>query len=77
MGQTKAALDHGSEKTIGTFGTTIGRFVDLFGDLPLRQIKRQQVNEFSALLRKVPTQGAGLRKLTLREAVTRGEAEGL
>jgi len=75
--EQKAALDPGSEKTVGTFGATIGRFVQLFGDLPLRQIKRQQVNEFSALLQKVPTQGAGLRKLTVREAIAKGETEGL
>lgn len=73
----KAALDPGSDKTIGTFSATINRFIDLFGDLPLSQIKRQQVNEFAALLLKIPTQGAGLRKLTAREAIARGEAEEL
>lgn len=73
----KAALDPGSDKTIGTFETTVDRFIELFGDLSLDQIKRQQVGAFSDLLQKVPTQGAGLRKMNVRGAIAYGEAEGL
>jgi len=73
----KTELDPGSEKTIETFRSTITRFIQLFGDLPLDQIKRKTVQDFMSALLKIPTQGAGIRNLSAPEAILKGEAEGL
>ncbi len=34
------------EKTAGEYQTTIVRFIELLGDLPVKQIKRRTIEEF-------------------------------
>lgn len=66
-----------TSKTIAEFGTTITRFVELMGDLPVDQISRVSVHEFRTALGKLPTQGTGLRGLTAPQLITKAEAEKL
>ncbi len=64
-------------KTISTFGATVARFIELFGDLPVSGITRPMCQEFSTALGKIPTKGEGTKGLTTPQLIAKAEAEGL
>lgn len=71
-------LDMGEEKrdvkkTVGEYQTTIQRFVELLGDLPVSKIKRKTIEEFCGLLRQMPTKGEGIRGLGAHEQIARAK----
>lgn len=70
-------INRSTTKTVAEFGTTITRFVELFGDLPVTQIARPLVHDFRTGLGKLPTKGSGLRSLTAPELIAKAEAEAL
>ena len=61
------------EKTAGEYQTTIVRFVELLGDLPVKQIKRKTIEEFYGLLRQMPSKGEGLKALNAHEQIARAK----
>jgi len=66
-----------TQKTVAEFGSTVTRFVELHGDLPVDRITRAICQEFRSSLGKVPTKGEGVRGLTAPELIAKAEAEGL
>src|SRR5690606_20493794 len=54
-------------KTLDEFGSTIRRFVELFGDLPLTDVTRATVQDYRAYLAKFPTKAKGAAKLTAQQ----------
>ncbi|TAN28265.1 MAG: site-specific integrase [Castellaniella sp.] len=66
-----------ADNTVGTYGATITRFIELYGDLPLSQIKRATVHQFKDDLLRIPIKGKGIKGLTAKELIAKGEAEGL
>lgn len=61
------------KKTVSEYQTTVQRFVELLGDIPITDIKRKTVDEFSGLLRRLPSQGKGIRKLNAHEQIARAD----
>ncbi|WP_245398015.1 site-specific integrase [Pseudomonas germanica] len=61
------------EKTAGEYQTTIVRFVELLGDLPVKQIKRKTIEEFYGLLRQMSSRGEGLKALNAYEQIARAK----
>ncbi|KWS92126.1 hypothetical protein AL048_03030 [Pseudomonas syringae pv. castaneae] len=61
------------EKTAGEYQTTIVRFIELLGDLPVKQIKRRTIEEFYNLLRQLPSKGEGLKGLNAHEQIARAK----
>jgi integrase len=61
------------KKTAGEYQTTIERFIELLGDLPVKQIKRKTIEDFYGLLRQMPTKGEGIRKLNAHEQIARAK----
>jgi hypothetical protein len=49
------------------------RFIELLGDHPVTAIKRKTVDEFSGLLRRLPSKGEGIRKLNAHEQIVRAD----
>lgn len=66
-----------TNKTISEFGSTVTRFVELYGDLPVSRISRALCQEFKAALSKLPTKGEGIRGLAAPDLIAKAEAEGL
>lgn len=64
-------------KTVGAYKAIIEQFIELYGDLPVREIDREKVREYRAALAQLPREGAGIRKLSAREAIARAEEESL
>lgn len=56
-----------AENTAGEYQTTIVRFVELLGDLPVKQIKRRAIEEFYDLLHQLLSKGEGLKGLNAHE----------
>jgi hypothetical protein len=57
---------------------TIRRWIELHGDLPIVKWTREYLATFDRELRKLPASGrADVRTLPMREAIAKGEAEGL
>jgi integrase len=65
------------KKTVGEYQTTIERFIQLLGDLPVKQIKRKTIEDFYGLLRQMPTKGEGIRKLNAYEQIAKAKQLGL
>ncbi|WP_237709884.1 site-specific integrase [Stutzerimonas stutzeri] len=61
-------------KRIGEYQSTINRFIELFGDLPVKRIKRKTVEEFQGLLRRLPSKGDGIRSLSAPEQIAKADA---
>ena len=61
------------KKTVGEYQTTVQRFIELLGDLPVTAIKRKTIDEFSGLLRRLPSKGEGIRKLNAHEQIARAD----
>ncbi|MBY8308431.1 site-specific integrase [Vibrio fluvialis] len=66
-----------TQKTISDFGSTITRFIELFGDLPVNQINRAVCQDFRNLLGKFPAKGKGLRGLSAEQLMKKAEKENL
>ncbi|HCZ9260929.1 TPA: site-specific integrase [Vibrio alginolyticus] len=66
-----------TQKTISDFGSTITRFIELFGDLPVNQINRAVCQDFRNLLGKFPAKGKGLRGLSAEQLMNKAEKENL
>lgn len=66
-----------TKKTISDFGSTVTRFVELFGDLPVQEISRAKCAEFRELLGKIPVRGRGTRGLSAPQLIEKAEAENL
>jgi len=64
-------------KTIGEFGATVNRFIELHGDLPVGHITLPVCQEFRIALGKIPTSGKGIRGLTASALIEKAAAEGL
>ena len=64
-------------KRISEYRATIGRFIELLGDLPVERIKRKTVEEFQSLLRRMPSKGEGIRSLNALEQIAKADALGL
>ncbi|XHS79802.1 hypothetical protein ACFJGW_07430 [Burkholderiaceae bacterium UC74_6] len=64
-------------KTIDTFRSTLERFIELMGDLDIREISRETVGRFRAELAQLPSKGEGTRKLTALQLIAKADAEGL
>jgi len=78
--ESKLLDDGNSRSTIRTldeFGSTIRRFVELFGDLPLTAVTRSTIQEYRAYLAKFPTKAKGAAKLSAQQLIARAEAEQL
>ncbi len=67
----------GVRKTIDTFRSTLERFVELMGDLDVRDISREVVNRFRGELARLPAKGAGTRGLSAPQQIAKAEAEDL
>lgn len=61
------------KKTVGEYQTTIERFIELLGDLPVKQIKRKTIEDFYGFLRQMPTKGEGIRKLNAHEQIAKAK----
>lgn len=74
-------LDDGDSRstirTLDEFGSTIRRFVELFGDLPLTAVTRATIQGYRAYLAKFPTKAKGAAKLTAQQLIAKAEAEQL
>lgn len=66
-----------TQKTINDFSSTITRFIELFGDLPVNQITRAVCQDFRNLLGKFPARGKGLRGLSATQLMEKAEKENL
>jgi len=64
-------------KTIDEFRSTIKRFIELFGDLPVASINRGLVQEYRSKLALLPVKTKGAGNLTAPELIAKAEAEGL
>lgn len=62
-----------TQKTISDFGSTITRFIELFGDLLVNQINRSVCQDFRNLLGKFPAKGKGLRGLSAEQLMKKAE----
>ena len=65
------------KKTIGEYQSTVQRFIELLGDLPVAQIKRKTIEDFYGLLRQMPTKGKGIRSLSAHEQIERAKQQDL
>ncbi len=61
------------EKTAGEYQTTIVRFLELLGDLPVKQIKRKTIEEFYGQLRQMPSKDEGLKALNAHVQIARAK----
>ena len=61
------------QKTVGEYQTTIQRFVELLGDLPVSKIKRKTIEEFCRRLRQMPTKGEGIRNFGAHEQIAQAK----
>lgn len=61
---------------IREYKPTIGRFIELLGDLPVSAITTAHVHEFLSHLRRIPSKGVP-RSMGALEQITKAEAEGL
>lgn len=67
-----------SNKTLDEWKLAIGRFIKLFGDLPLADIKRPMIMEFRDVLGKLPSKPKKpVATLPLRDQIARAETDGL
>lgn len=78
--ESKLLDDGDSRSTIRTldeFGSTIRRFVELLGDLPLSAVTRATIQEYRAYLAKFPTKAKGAAKLSAQQLIAKAETEQL
>jgi len=64
-------------KTIESFRATVEQFVELFGDLPVRDITRDVIRQYWGYMARLPVKGEGIRKLDVRQLIAKADAEGL
>lgn len=66
-----------NRKTLDEYRSTITRFTELFGDLPVPAINRQVVQEFRQALAQMPSSGKDIRKLNARQQIAKAQSEKL
>lgn len=66
-----------TRKTLGEYRGIITQFIELYGDLPAKDIDRQRVGDYRAELGQMPRKGDGIRSLNAREQIARAERDGL
>lgn len=66
-----------TRKTLDEFNSTIRRFVELFGDLPLTEVTREVVQNYRAKLASFPTKAKGAAALSAQELIYKAELEQL
>lgn len=66
-----------TNKTLSEFGSTVRRFIELFGNLPLNKIDRGTIQDYRAKLARFPTKAKGAGSLTAPELIAKAEAEQL
>lgn len=66
-----------TRKTLDEFRSTIGRFIELFGDMQVSKIGRGTVQDYRAKLAEMPVKTKGAAKLTAQELIDKAKAESL
>lgn len=66
-----------TRKTISDYEAIADRFIELQGDLDIREISREVIGSYRAALAQLPAKGAGIRGLTARQLIAKAEAERL
>ncbi len=74
-------LDEGNNrstvKTLDEFGSTVRRFVELQGDLPIADVTRAVVQDYRTCLARFPTKSKGALGLTAQQLIAKAEKEKL
>jgi integrase len=71
-GETRAVL-----RTIASYRGFMEEFVELCGNLPVRNVTPAVVRDYRALVAKLPVKGVGRGRLTAHQKIAKAEAEGL
>jgi integrase len=64
-------------KTVAAYRNIAGQFVELCGDLPVDKITRETARDYRALLAQLPAKGEGIRGMSAKELIAKGDKEGL
>lgn len=67
----------GVRHTIKAYRAIMGRFIELFGDVPVKKIDRAMVRDYRAFLAQMPMRGEGIRGLSAKELIEKAKVEGL
>ena len=67
----------GVRHTIKAYRAIMGRFIELFGDIPVKKIDRAMVRDYRAFLAQLPMRGDGIRGLHAKALIEKAKAEGL
>lgn len=66
-----------TRKTLDEFGSSLRRFVEIFGDLELTKLSRAVAQEYRSKLAELPVKTAGTNKLTAQQLIDKAKAESL
>ncbi|MCY1286360.1 hypothetical protein D9M68_420250 [compost metagenome] len=66
-----------TRKTLDEFGSSLRRFVELFGDVEVTKLTRAAVQEYRSKLAEFPVKTAGASKLTAQQLIDKAKAESL
>ncbi len=64
-------------KTLLSYRAIVEQFIELFGDVSLRQIGREMIRQYRADLAAMPAKGEGIRKLSAKQLIEKAKAESL
>ncbi|MES2912378.1 MAG: DUF6538 domain-containing protein, partial [Pseudomonadota bacterium] len=64
-------------KTLLSYRAIVEQFIDLFGDVSVRQIDREMIRQYRVDIAAMPAKGEGIRKLSARQLIEKAKAENL